>query len=220
MKKSLLWYPTLYTIEDWLYYALISYTVEVEGADAVVVGSSHPWVESVLLALNVGSVMTLEYSNLTYGFNETASECEGEGTTSNPLYIKTVNVLGMEVFYKESQNKFDMVFSISSLDHDGLGRYGDPLNPNGDLEAMDKIRSILKPGGLLLLSVPVGPDVVIFNLHRRYGPLRLPMLFKGWDVVKRVGEFCAYAYTYAYASCIGSMGSMGSIVCIVCIVCV
>lgn len=56
------------------------------------------------------------------------------------------------------------------------GRYGDPLNPDADLEAMARVRSILKPGGLLLLTVPVGPDVLVFNLHRRYGPARLPLL--------------------------------------------
>jgi len=32
----------------------------------------------------------------------------------------------------ESLYLFDMVFSFSSIEHDGLGRYGDPLNPNGD----------------------------------------------------------------------------------------
>ncbi len=31
---------------------------------------------------------------------------------------------------------FDMALSISSFDHDGLGRYGDPLDPVGDLKAM------------------------------------------------------------------------------------
>ena len=41
---------------------------------------------------------------------------------------------------------------------------------------MARVRSILKPGGLLLLTVPVGPDVLVFNLHRRYGPARLPLL--------------------------------------------
>ena len=31
---------------------------------------------------------------------------------------------------------------------------------------------LVKEGGLLFLSVPVGADVVAFNLHRRYGPAR------------------------------------------------
>lgn len=68
--------------------------------------------------------------------------------------------------------------------HPPPGRYGDPLNPDADLEAMAKARSILKPGGLLFLTVPVGPDVLVFNLHRRYGPARLPLLL-GLDRAER-----------------------------------
>ena len=33
----------------------------------------------------------------------------------------------------------------------------------------------------MLLTVPVGPDVVVWNLHRRYGRARLPLLLDGWD---------------------------------------
>ena len=32
-----------------------------------------------------------------------------------------------------------------------------------------------------------GPDVVVWNLHRRYGHLRLPLLLTGWEEVERVG---------------------------------
>lgn len=74
-----------------------------------------------------------------------------------------------------------------SLDHDGLGRYGDPLSPDGDLLTMDTLRCIVKPGGLLFLTVPVGPDALSWNLHRRYGRLRLPLLTHGWHTVERVG---------------------------------
>ena len=59
----------------------------------------------------------------------------------------------------------DVALSISSFDHDGLGRYGDPLRPAGDLRAMSLAWRVLKPGGHLLLTVPVGPDVVVWNLH-------------------------------------------------------
>ena len=37
--------------------------------------------------------------------------------------------------------------------------------------------------------MPIGPDVVVFNLHRRYGELRLPMLLdaSGLEVVDILG---------------------------------
>ena len=43
-----------------------------------------------------------------------------------------------------------------SFDHDGLGRYGDPINPDGDLVAMDTVRNVVKEGGVLFLTVPIG----------------------------------------------------------------
>ena len=82
---------------------------------------------------------------------------------------------------------FDAAFSISSFEHDGLGRYGDPINPDGDLQAMEKTKRMLKPGGLLLLAVPVGCDVIVWNAHRIYGPKRLARLLEGWDILDAFG---------------------------------
>lgn len=82
---------------------------------------------------------------------------------------------------------FDIAISLSSFDHDGLGRYGDPIHPSADIHAMQTTRDLLKPGGFLFLTVPIGPDVVVWNLHRRYGRLRLPRLLEGWEVLERVG---------------------------------
>lgn len=82
---------------------------------------------------------------------------------------------------------FDAVVSISTFEHSGLGRYGDPLDPDGDLKAMDEAARILNPGGLLYLAVPLGLDKLVWNAHRIYGRARLPLLLKGWDVVARYG---------------------------------
>ena len=49
-----------------------------------------------------------------------------------------------------------IIVPLFSFDHDGLGRYGDPLNPNGDIEAMNTVRTLLKPEGILYLTVPIG----------------------------------------------------------------
>ena len=42
--------------------------------------------------------------------------------------------------------EFDAVVSFSSLEHSGLGRYGDQLNPWGDLITMAKVWCVVKPG--------------------------------------------------------------------------
>ena len=55
------------------------------------------------------------------------------------------------------------------VEHVGLGRYGDALDPDGDLKAMAELSRVLAPGGSLLFAVPVGRPRVQFNAHRIYG---------------------------------------------------
>lgn len=54
------------------------------------------------------------------------------------------------------------------VEHIGLGRYGDPLDPNGDAKAMSELQRVLSPGGSLLFVVPVGRPRIRFNGHRIY----------------------------------------------------
>lgn len=54
------------------------------------------------------------------------------------------------------------------VEHIGLGRYGDPLDPQGDLKAISELVRVLSPGGNLLFVVPVGKSLLQFNSHRIY----------------------------------------------------
>lgn len=54
------------------------------------------------------------------------------------------------------------------VEHIGLGRYGDPLDPDGDLRAMAELQRVVAPAGSLLFVVPVGRPRVVFNAHRVY----------------------------------------------------
>jgi len=56
------------------------------------------------------------------------------------------------------------------LEHVGLGRYGDPLDPQGSTKGASELQRVLKPGGQLYLSVPVGRAKVCFNAHRVFAP--------------------------------------------------
>ncbi len=60
-----------------------------------------------------------------------------------------------------------------------MGRFGDPIDPIGDLREMLKIGCLLEHGGLVFVGVPTGQDSVVFNLHRVYGVMRLSMMFTG-----------------------------------------
>lgn len=54
------------------------------------------------------------------------------------------------------------------IEHVGLGRYGDPLDFEGDLKAIKELVRVLKPGGHLLFVTPVGRPRIMFNAHRIY----------------------------------------------------
>lgn len=55
------------------------------------------------------------------------------------------------------------------VEHIGLGRYGDPIDPEGDTKACAELARVLAPGGQLLFVVPLGARALIeFNAHRIY----------------------------------------------------
>ncbi len=58
---------------------------------------------------------------------------------------------------------------MHTVEHIGLGRYGDPIDYDGDLKAMAELARVLAVGGHLLFVVPVGNKPRIqFNAHRIY----------------------------------------------------
>jgi SAM-dependent methyltransferase len=77
------------------------------------------------------------------------------------------------------------VASISCMhviEHVGLGRYGDELDPDGDLKAMAELKRVIAPDGSLLLVVPVGRPRVVFNAHRIYAFEQVLESFDGMEL--------------------------------------
>ena len=147
----------------------------------MVFGSTSPQYEVSLLARGAESVVTIEYNKLTYEHPQLS-------TMQVPQAQQQLRVdAELPAAERVLLGQFDLAVSLSSFDHDGLGRYGDPLSPDGDLLANDAVRQFLKPGGAYLFAVPVGPDAVVWNLHRRYGRVRLPLMLHGWAVVDVAG---------------------------------
>lgn len=65
----------------------------------------------------------------------------------------------------------DSVESLScmhTVEHIGLGRYGDPIDSEGDMKAMKELARVLARNGQLLFVVPIGKPKIIFNAHRIY----------------------------------------------------
>src|SRR5262249_34943075 len=63
------------------------------------------------------------------------------------------------------------------IEHIGLGRYGDPLDPSGAERAAKELQRVLAPGGRLYLSTPVGRERVCFNAHRVFAPDTIVRIF-------------------------------------------
>ena len=65
----------------------------------------------------------------------------------------------------------DSVSCLHAIEHFGLGRYGDPLDPQGHLKGFNNIIRMLKPGGMFYISFPIGrSNEVHFNAHRVFHP--------------------------------------------------
>jgi hypothetical protein len=65
------------------------------------------------------------------------------------------------------------------VEHIGLGRYGDNLDNEGDLKAIENLKK--SAGKHLLFVVPVGKPAVYFNAHRVYSPVYIASLFTGFS---------------------------------------
>ena len=148
----------------------MKYRSYIEGKRGIVVGSEDPWVEAIMLHHGAGKLLTVEFGKIA---------CE------HPQIDTMVPKEFTELFLNGKIEQFDFGITFSSLEHDGLGRYGDVINPNGDLQSMAKMLSVIKPGGVMFIAVPTGDgvDALVWNAHRIYGKHRLPKLFAGWKLI-------------------------------------
>jgi hypothetical protein len=78
-----------------------------------------------------------------------------------------------------ADNSIPSLSCMHTVEHVGLGRYGDPLDVNGDRRAASELARVLAPGGSLLFVVPVGRPHVRFNANRVYSMEGVLDLFPG-----------------------------------------
>jgi Caenorhabditis protein of unknown function, DUF268 len=90
--------------------------------------------------------------------------------------------------------------SISSLcviEHVGLGRYGDEVDPFGSEKAVAELCRVLSPGGNLYVSVPVDQDCrIYFNAHRAFSRDYVIQLFPNLTLVEE-----RYIYGRSLSAC-------------------
>ena len=107
-----------------------------KNAKILIGGSVSPWVESICLANQFTNITTSDYE---------VRKLEDDR-------IKFVHANDIR------NTKFDLIISFSSIEHDGLGRYGDPINPYGPFNAVDEFHESLNDNGCLLCGIPVLPE--------------------------------------------------------------
>ncbi len=64
----------------------------------------------------------------------------------------------------------ESISALCSLEHFGLGRYGDDIDPDGYLKVLNSIKRVLAKGGHCYIAVPIGKERVEFNAHRVFYP--------------------------------------------------
>lgn len=73
----------------------------------------------------------------------------------------------------------ESISALCSLEHFGLGRYGDPIDPEACFRCFDNIQKKLKRRGHFYLSVPIGKERVEFNAHRVFYASTIIKCFHG-----------------------------------------
>ncbi|MDA7723357.1 DUF268 domain-containing protein [Pseudomonadales bacterium] len=70
----------------------------------------------------------------------------------------------------------DSLSCLHALEHFGLGRYGDPIDPLGHERGLANMVALLQPGGTFYLSTPIGKERVEFNANYIFNPRRIIQL--------------------------------------------
>lgn len=82
-----------------------------------------------------------------------------------------------------ADNSVESISCMHTIEHVGLGRYGDPIDPDGDIKAINELKRVVKPGGTLIFVTPMsGKPRIEFNAHRIYSYDQIMELFSGMEV--------------------------------------
>lgn len=78
----------------------------------------------------------------------------------------------------------ESISALCSLEHFGLGRYGDPIDPDAYYKAMKSIVRVMAPGGHAYISVPIGWEHLEFNSCRVFYVSTIIDIFKPMKLVE------------------------------------
>lgn len=91
-----------------------------------------------------------------------------------------------------ADNTVPSLSCMHTIEHIGLGRYGDEIDPQGDTKSIYELKRVLQPGGDLLFVTPVGKPKIEFNAHRIYSYEQIieffaPLTLKEFSLIPDAG---------------------------------
>ena len=86
-----------------------------------------------------------------------------------------------------ADNRVESLSTLHVAEHIGLGRYGDPLDPEGTKKACQELARVLAPGGNLYFSLPIGRPRLCFNAYRIHSPQQILDYFSDLRLVELSG---------------------------------
>ena len=81
-------------------------------------------------------------------------------------------------------NSVQSISCMHTIEHIGLGRYGDILDADGDLKAIEELKRVTAPNGNIIFVTPVGKPRIQFNAHRIYSFEQIQSYFGDKYVLK------------------------------------
>jgi hypothetical protein len=105
----------------------------------------------------------------------------------NPPSIEIPDLVGgsanlIDLHFED--NSIECLSCLHVLEHIGLGRYGDPIDPYGMQIAFKELSRCLKNGGYLLVSFPIGIERIEFNGQRIIDPNKIFELLPGLELIE------------------------------------
>lgn len=99
------------------------------------------------------------------------------------VVFKQADLMRSDVLPNSRNGYCDSLSCLHAVEHFGLGRYGDPIDPVGHERGIANMALLLQPGGTLYLSTPIGRERVEFNANRIFDPRSIIRLVESHGLV-------------------------------------
>jgi SAM-dependent methyltransferase len=145
----------------------------------------YPWVLSNIdtnyqRVLDVGSSESL----LTFELIRLGFETHALDTRSFKGRHPALNFCEADICHSPYREQtFDQIVSVSTIEHIGLGKYGDPTNHASDTIAVQQMRKLVKKNGRVLITTPFS-SVSSVTWQRIYDLKSIRVLVSDFEVEK------------------------------------